>query len=261
MRRRLLLLLLLLPTALALVLAGWIWAGLPARRAVRALASHNPGRTRLMLQREEEARRAGRRPRSVQAWVPLQAVSRHLIHAVLSSEDQRFFDHEGVDWEAVQQSLQKDLQKRRLVRGGSTITQQLAKNLYLGTRKTPVRKLRELVVAHWLEEDLDKPRILCLYLNVIEWGDGIYGVEAASRHWYGKPAAALSEEEAAALAAMIPNPRRLNPQASPARHARATRRVLWLMARAGYLGRDAAGLGAEPADEPADFEDEPPVAE
>jgi len=260
MRRRLLLLLLLLPVALALLLAAWVWAGLPARSAVRALATRNPGRTRLMLQRDEEARRAGRRARTVQAWVPLQAVSRHLIHAVLSSEDQRFFGHEGVDWDAVQQSLEKDLQKGRFVRGGSTITQQLAKNLYLGTRKTPVRKLRELVVARWLEEDLDKRRILALYLNVIEWGDGIYGAEAAARRWYGKPAAALSEQEAAGLAAMIPNPRRLNPQASPARHARATRRVLWLMARAGYLGRDAAFLGAEPPAE-AVSEDEPPVAE
>jgi monofunctional biosynthetic peptidoglycan transglycosylase len=260
MRRRLLLLLLVLPLALGVLLAAWIWAGLPTRRAVRALATRNPGRTRLMLQREEEARRAGRHPHTVQAWVPLQAVSRHLIHAVLSSEDQRFFGHEGVDWDALERSLEKDLQKRRFARGGSTITQQLAKNLYFGTRKTPVRKLRELVVARWLEDDLSKPRILALYLNLIEWGDGVYGAEAAARRWYGKPAASLSVEEAASLAAMIPNPRRLNPQASPARHARATRRVLWLMSRAGYLGRDAAGLGAEPSPEPVD-EDEPPPAE
>src|SRR5512140_3366510 len=155
--RRLLLLVLLVPAALVAVLGGWVWAGLPSRSAVRSLARTNPGPTRLMLQREEEARRAGHRAHTEKAWVPLSAVSRHLIHAVLSSEDQRFFGHEGVDWEAVQLSLEKDLQKRRFARGGSTITQQLAKNLYLGTGKTPVRKLRELVVAHWLEEDLDKP--------------------------------------------------------------------------------------------------------
>jgi monofunctional biosynthetic peptidoglycan transglycosylase len=258
---RLLLRALLATAALVLLLAAWIWVGLPARSRVRELARRNPGRTRLMAQRDEEARRRGRRPRAEQAWVPLSAVSRHLIHAVLSSEDQRFFGHEGVDWEAIQKSLESDLQKRRFARGGSTITQQLAKNLYFGTRKTPVRKLRELIVARWLEDDLSKPRILGLYLNVIEWGDGIYGAEAAARHWYGKPASALSPSEAAGLAAMIPNPRRLNPRVNATRHARATRRVLWLMANAGYLGQDAAGLGAEPAPESVEEDEEPPSSE
>jgi monofunctional biosynthetic peptidoglycan transglycosylase len=235
--------------ALLAVLAAWVVAGLPARSEVRALAVKNPGRTRLMAQREEEAKAKGRKPRTVQRFVPLSAVSRHLIHAVISSEDQKFFGHEGVDWKAIQESLEKDVQKRRFARGGSTITQQLAKNLYFGTAKTPVRKLRELVVTQWLEDDLTKSRILALYLNVIEWGDGVYGCEAAGRHWYGKPASALSETEAAGLAAMIPNPRRINPRASPERHQRATRRVLWLMALAGYIGRDVAGLGAEPPPE------------
>jgi len=112
------------------------------------------------------------------------------------------------------------------------------------------------VVAQWLEADLTKPRILALYLNLIEWGEGVYGCEAAARSWYGKPASDLSADEAAGLAAMIPNPRRLNPRASAARHERATRRVLWLMALAGYLGRDAAGLGAEPPPEPVPPEEE-----
>ena len=196
-------------------------------------------------------------------------MSRHLIHAVVSSEDQNFFGHEGVDWKAIQESLEKDVRKRRFARGGSTITQQLAKNLYFGTAKTPVRKLRELVVARWLEDDLTKARILALYLNVIEWGDGVYGCEAAARHWYGKSAAALAETEAAGLAAMIPNPRRINPRVSPDRHQRATQRVLWLMAMAGYIGRDVAGLGAEPppvaveedAEADADLPTEPPAAE
>jgi monofunctional biosynthetic peptidoglycan transglycosylase len=235
----------------------WVWAGLPARSEVRALQKRNPGRTRLMLQREEEARAKGRRARNSQAWVPLAQVSRHLIHAVLASEDQKFFGHEGVDWRAIQESLEKNVEKGRFARGGSTITQQLAKNLYFGTRKTPVRKLRELVVTRWLEEDLSKPRILALYLNLIEWGDGVYGCEAAAQHWFSKPAAQLSETEAAGLAAMIPNPRRINPQASLARHERATRRVLWLMGQAGYIGRDVAPLGAEPPAEPA-AEDEDP---
>ena len=255
---------LLLPTALALVTlpfgyAAWVWAGLPPRSEVRALARSNPGKTRLMLQREQEARQKGRRPQTVQTWVPLSQVSRHLIHAVLASEDQKFFGHEGVDWEAIEESIGKDLEKRRFVRGGSTITQQLAKNLYFGTRKNLTRKARELVVTWWLEGDVSKVRILTLYLNLIEWGDGIYGCEAASRHWYGMPASALGPSEAASLAAMIPNPRRLNPRVSPARHERATRRVLWLMAEAGYLGRDVAGLGAEPPPEPVEEDEEPPA--
>jgi monofunctional biosynthetic peptidoglycan transglycosylase len=261
MRRRLLWIALAC-VGLFLLLAAWVAIGLPPRSAVAELARKNPGKTRLMLQREAEAVAKGRKPRTVVIWVPLSHVSRHLIHAVLSAEDQNFFGHEGVDWDAIQKSLEKDVEKRRFARGGSTITQQLAKNLYFGTRKTIVRKLRELIVSRWLETDLSKARILALYLNVIEWGDGIYGCEAAARHWYGKSAAALTASEAAGLAAMIPNPRSLNPRASPARHARATRRVLWLMGVAGYLGRDAAGLGAEPPpEEPIEEDEEPPEEE
>ncbi len=243
--------------AVAVVFGLWVWSGLPARSEVRLLATQNPGKTRLMLQREDEARAKGRRMRTSQSFVSLAQVSRHLIHAVLASEDQTFFGHAGVDWRAIQESLEKNVEKRRFARGGSTITQQLAKNLYFGTRKTVVRKLREVVVTRWLEADLPKARILALYLNVIEWGDGLYGCEAAAQYWYGKPAAALGETEAAGLAAMIPNPRRINPQAGAARHERAVRRVLWLMAQAGYLGRDAAPLGAEPPPEPVPEDEEP----
>jgi monofunctional biosynthetic peptidoglycan transglycosylase len=212
-----------------------------------------------MEQRAEEARAKGRSARAAQSWVPLSRVSRHLIHAVIASEDQNFFGHEGVDWSAIEESMKRDVQKRRFARGGSTITQQLAKNLYFGTRKSLLRKVRELVVTQWLEADLKKARILALYLNLIEWGDGVYGCEAAARYWYGKPASDLSADEAAGLAAMIPNPRRLNPRVSVARHERATRRVLWLMGLAGYLARDAAGLGAEPPPEPVPRDDEEPV--
>jgi monofunctional biosynthetic peptidoglycan transglycosylase len=261
MSRRALRLLPLAVLGVLVVLSAWVWVGLPPRSEVRALATKNPTRTRLMEQRAEEARAKGRKARVVQSWVPLSRVSRHLIHAVIASEDQNFFGHEGVDWHAIEESFQRDVQKRRFARGGSTITQQLAKNLYFGTRKSLIRKLRELVVAHWLETDLSKARILALYLNLIEWGDGIYGCEAAARHWYGKPASDLSADEAAGLAAMIPNPRRLNPRVNAARHERATRRVLWLMGLAGYLGRDAAGLGAEPPPEPVPPEEEEPSTE
>jgi len=241
-------------------LLAWVWLGLPARSEVRALATTNPARTRLMEQRAEEARAKGRKARVAHSWVPLARVSRHLIHAVLASEDQGFFGHEGVDWKAIEESIESNVEKRRFARGGSTITQQLAKNLYFGTRKSLVRKVRELVVTRWLEGDLSKARILALYLNLIEWGDGVYGCEAAARHWYGKPASDLSTTEAAGLAAMIPNPRRLNPRVNAARHERATRRVLWLMGQAGYIGRDVAGLGAEPPPEAVAEDEEPEPA-
>jgi monofunctional biosynthetic peptidoglycan transglycosylase len=245
-----------LAALLAVAAAYVVYAvlGLPPSSRVRALATANPGTTALIEQRLAEARRAGRPARRAQTWVPLGRVSRHLIRAVLASEDQKFFGHDGVDWEALQKSVEEDRKKRRFARGGSTITQQLAKNLFFGTQKTLTRKLRELVVAWWMERDLSKRRILELYLNVIEWGDGIYGCEAAARRWYGKAAADLDEQEGAGLAAMIPNPRRINPRVDAARFARARRRVLWLMGQAGSGGGQADRLGAEP--EPVEIEPE-----
>jgi monofunctional biosynthetic peptidoglycan transglycosylase len=248
----------------AFALFGYVWMGLPGRGDVHALAGSDPGTTGVMRQREAEARAAGRSSRRIQSWVPISRMSRHLVHAVLSSEDQKFFGHQGVDWDAIEKSVQEDGKERRFARGGSTITQQLAKNLYFTTHKSLVRKLRELIVARWLEEDLSKRRILELYLNVIEWGDGVYGAEAAAQRYFGKPASALDADEAAGLAAMIPNPRRINPRVDAGRFARAQRRVVWLMAHAGYLSR--SGLGAEPPpesveeDEPAPPETETPAS-
>jgi monofunctional biosynthetic peptidoglycan transglycosylase len=247
--------------ALALLVL-WIWAGLPGRGEVAALARENPGPTALMRQRARESGKAGRPARRAQTWVPVSRISRHLVHAVLAAEDQKFFGHEGVDWDAVKESVEANRKAGRFARGGSTITQQLAKNLYFGTSKTPQRKLRELIVSRWLEQELTKRRILELYLNVIEWGDGIYGAEAAARAWAGKSAAVLEPAEAAQLAAMIPNPRRINPRVNAARLARAQRRVLWLMGQAGYLGR--SGMGAEPPPPPEPVEeddDDPPAPE
>jgi monofunctional glycosyltransferase len=241
-----------------IALAAYVLAGLPGRGDVRALARANPETTGVMRQRDAEASKAGRPARRVQSWVPIAQVSRHLVHAVLSSEDQKFFGHQGVDWEAIEKSAQEDRKQWRLARGGSTITQQLAKNLFFTTHKSLVRKVRELIVARWLEEDLTKRRILELYLNVIEWGDGVYGAQAAAQRYYGKAASTLDADEAAGLAAMIPNPRRINPRVDARRFARAQRRVVWLMAHAGYLSR--SGLGAEPPAEPAD-DDEPVLPE
>ncbi|MBI3931993.1 MAG: monofunctional biosynthetic peptidoglycan transglycosylase [Acidobacteria bacterium] len=231
---------------LLIAYALYVAWGLPPRAEVRALARKNPTVTGVMRQRAEEAAAAKRKARREQTWVPISRVSRNLIHAVVVAEDGRFFGHEGIDWESVKESLEKNVQKGRFARGGSTISQQLAKNVFFDTRKSPTRKFREFFVTRWLEADLTKKRILELYLNVIEWGDGVYGCEAAARRYYGKSAADLDEEEAAGLAAMIPSPRRINPRISPSRHARAQRRILWLMARAGYVKESVGKLGAEP---------------
>ena len=259
-----------LVTRLALLLAAGLAAyaafvvmGLPPRAEVRDLVRKTPEKTALMRQREREAKAKGRTARRAQSVVPISRISRWLIQAVIASEDQKFFGHQGVDWGALQESVEKNLEKRKLARGGSTISQQLAKNLYFGTEKSAARKLRELVVTRWLEDDLTKRRILELYLNVIEWGDGVYGAEAAARRYFGKPASDVDAQEAAALAAMIPNPRRINPLVDPARLARAQRRVLWLMTMAGFLERTAAGLGSEPPaiETPAEDEESEPDPE
>jgi monofunctional glycosyltransferase len=240
------------------VYAAFVVIGLPSREEVRALARTMPEKTALMRQREREAKAKGRTARRGQTVVSISHISRWLIQAVIASEDQKFFGHQGVDWGALQESVEKNLEKRKLARGGSTITQQLAKNLFFGTEKSPTRKLRELIVTRWMEDELTKRRILELYLNVIEWGDGIYGAEAAARRYYGKPASDVDAREAAGLAAMIPNPRRINPLVDAPRLARAQRRVLWLMGMAGFLERTAAGLGSEPPPE-AVPEDEDPL--
>lgn len=244
--------------ALVVVAAFGLWfsLGLPSRRAVRDLANVVPAETSVMRQRAAEAAAANRPARRNQRVVPLSRISRHLIHAVLAAEDPKFFGHEGLDWEAIEQSIEKNIERREFARGGSTITQQLAKNLFFTTHKNLVRKAREVVVTTWMEKDLTKKRILELYLNVIEWGDGVYGCEAAARRYYGVACASLDESQAAGLAAMIPSPRRINPRVSPGTHARATRRVLWLMRGAGYLKREIRYLGKDIAPEPPVVVDE-----
>jgi monofunctional biosynthetic peptidoglycan transglycosylase len=161
--------------------------------------------------RAAEARERGQTPRRLQRWVAYGRISRDLKRAVLAAEDDAFWQHEGVDFEQMQESLETDWARGRFVRGGSTITQQLAKNLYLTPSKNPLRKLRELIIARRLEAELKKSRILEIYLNVIEWGDGVYGVEAASRTYFASAASELGPSESALLAASIVNPRRINP--------------------------------------------------
>ncbi len=178
---------------------------------VEGLAKTNPGPTAWMEMRDAEARAKGKKPRRLQVWVPLGTISPNLKNAVLIAEDAAFFQHEGLDYNEIREAIKINAEKLEFARGASTITQQLAKNLYLSPSRNPVRKLKELLITFALERHLTKKRIFEIYLNVIEWGDGIYGAEAASRSYFGKSCSALSEEEAAALAAVIINPRRYSP--------------------------------------------------
>ncbi|MDD5765699.1 MAG: monofunctional biosynthetic peptidoglycan transglycosylase [Candidatus Marinimicrobia bacterium] len=171
----------------------------------------NPKSTSLMLRRERVAKKQHRKLGRYYIWIPLSSVSSNLIHTVIISEDARFYSHPGFDVEAIKFAAQKDLKRKKFAVGGSTITQQLAKNLYLSNRKSLFRKLREIIIAYKMDKKLTKHRILELYLNVIECGRGIYGVEAASRHYFGKSSSALSVDEACRLAVILPSPLRHSP--------------------------------------------------
>jgi monofunctional biosynthetic peptidoglycan transglycosylase len=184
---------------------------------VRALAVSNPETTAFMEIRDREAAEAGKPGKRVHRWISYRRISPALTRAVLVAEDSAFWQHDGVDYEELQKSVELDWARGRLVRGASTITQQLAKNLYLSPSRNPLRKLRELIIARRLEVELNKGRILELYLNLIEWGDGIYGVDAAARAYFGTSASSLTAAQAALLAGAIINPRVLTPARPNAR--------------------------------------------
>ncbi len=205
---------------------GYVYATLPDVTALRAT---NPTTTAFIELRAAEARAKGERPRREQRWVSYGRISPALKRAVLVAEDAGFWKHEGIDVEQIRESLERDLEKGTFLRGGSTITQQLAKNLYLSPTKNPLRKLRELLIARRLEAALSKTRILEIYLNVIEWGDGVYGAEAAARTYFRKPASQLAPDEAAMLAACIINPRAINPDKLTLRLQRRQRLILGRM--------------------------------
>ncbi len=176
---------------------------------VSRLKKENPKKTSFMEYREEEWKRKGKKLIIQKKWVPLGAVSPYLAKAVIIAEDDKFWFHRGFDMEAMEKAMEKNIKKGAFKVGGSTISQQLAKNLYLTPEKNPMRKLKEAIITWRIEQTLSKRRILELYLNVAEWGEGIFGAEAASLHYYGKPAALLNPDEAARLAVVLPNPRRL----------------------------------------------------
>ena len=215
---------------------------------VSGLARHDPGRSALMQQREREAHEQGTPYHEVRQPVPLDRIAHHLREAVLVAEDDKFFTHDGFDWAGIRDAARRDLRAHKLVRGGSTITQQLAKNLWLGTSRTPWRKLEEMFLAIRLERALTKRRILELYLNTIEWGDGVYGIDAAARHWFGVGAGALDAGQSVRLAAVIINPREFSPTSPNARIRHRIQLIASRMRRRGAIseGEYRATLGLPP---------------
>ena len=178
---------------------------------VSALRTTNPTVTALMEARRAQAEAQGRTIGRHWTWVPLSRISPSLRQAVVAAEDASFFTHEGLDWEGIKDAALYNLEAGELKRGGSTITQQLAKNLYLSSERSLLRKAREMLITRSLEQHLTKERILELYLNVAEWGQGVYGAGAAARHHFKKSARDLTSDEAAWLAAILPSPRRYDP--------------------------------------------------
>lgn len=220
--RKLILYLLLIVLGIAAAGALYLYLSLPN---VSYLKTRNPRTTALIEQRQREAQHAGKEFKVRQIWVGFDAIPELLKEAVRVAEDARFYEHEGIDYEEMSEAVKKNLERGRWSRGASTITQQLAKNLYLSTEKSLIRKLKEFLLALRLEDELTKNRILHLYLNVIEFGPGIFGVEAAARHYFGKSAGQLTLEEIVRLTAVIPKPLSENP----------TRNSRWLKWRAGWI--------------------------
>ncbi len=224
---------------------GYVYLTLPD---VRPLAKDNPTTTAFMQLRIEEARGAGRKFAIRHRWVPYNQISPALRRAVIVTEDAGFYDHDGIDMAEIKASLEKNWEEGKFVRGASTITQQLAKNLYLSPSRNPMRKVKELLITRRLEAALTKRRILEIYLNMIEWGDGIFGCDAAARTYFGKSCASLSVDEAALLAGAIINPREHSP-AKPTR--RLLRRQQIIVKRMGIRDAPPEAPVAAPAPAPA----------
>lgn len=235
----------LLLVAVAAELATIPWISIGALRTV------NPTETALMRQRKEEAADESKPYRVVQHWIGLSRIPPYVIQEIIVAEDGTFYSHGGFDWYEVQESINKNIEQRRAARGASTITQQLAKNLYLSTSKDPIRKLKEAIITLLLESSLSKSRILELYVNSIEWGRGIFGIEAASRTYFGKSASELSVDEGARLAAVIPSPLRHRPDNDSRYVLRRSKIVLNRMA-----ARNAA-----PLSQPGEVSSSPPAQE
>ncbi len=226
--------------ALLVGLTGLVGVPLALLPDAGPLRETNPLMWSLREARRAEALEAGRKLRERHEWVALGKIAPRAVDAVLASEDARFYEHDGIDREELRIALEEAARERALGRGASTITQQLAKNLWLSTDRSLVRKAKELLLARALEKELGKERILTLYLNVAEWGDGVYGIEAAARTHFGVRARELTVAQGAMLAAMLPAPRRWGPHARSPRYRRRALRIVDELAAAGRIDADAA---------------------
>jgi monofunctional biosynthetic peptidoglycan transglycosylase len=202
---------------------------------VAYLKKHNPDKTAFMKYREETWQKKKLKKEINKIWVPLSEISPYVMKAVIIAEDRKFWSHEGFDFEAMQMALEKDLKQNKFQAGGSTISQQLAKNLYLSPDKDPIRKIKEAILTWRIENQLSKRRIIELYLNVAEWGDGIFGIEAAAQNHYGKHASQLTARQAATLASILPNPRHYKPNGDSRYVQDQSDRIYQIMVRQGIV--------------------------
>ncbi len=201
---------------------------------VQSLKGSAPTETAFMQMHATQAADEGKPFKKIHRWVPFVRISRDAVNAVIVAEDGTFWSHAGFDWFEFRESIERNVTEGRAARGASTITQQLIKNLYFSPSKNPLRKMKEWILTWWMERTLSKRRILELYLNLIEWGKGIYGIEAAAQTYFGKPASALSREESARLAAVIPNPRIFRVDRQTRYLERRSQLILNRMAARGY---------------------------
>jgi monofunctional biosynthetic peptidoglycan transglycosylase len=222
---------------LGLIVAVLLWLAYEAVTFpdVRPLAKQPPKTTAFMELRKKQLRAKGQSDELRWNWVAYGRISPYLRRAVLVAEDDSFYEHEGVDVDAMKEAFERNWKRKKVSAGGSTITQQLAKNLYLSPSRNPVRKIKEYFIARALERHLTKKRILEIYLNVVELGERVYGAEAASRFYFDKPASALTAAQAALLAGALPNPRVMNPGSPNKRLRWRQRMILSRMRRWGYL--------------------------
>src|SRR5229473_4481178 len=219
---------------------------------IARLANETPATTAFMDLRREQLRAQGKSDALIYEPVPYARISPYLRRAALVAEDNDFYEHKGVDVEALKEAIHRDWQHKKLTQGGSTITQQLAKNLYLNPSRNPLRKIKEYFIARSLENHLSKKRILELYLNVVEMGERVYGAEAASRAYFHSGASSITPSQAALLAGSLPNPRVMNP-ASPNRRLRARQSIILArLRRWGYLAEEQVLTEKKPPDKKLD---------
>jgi monofunctional biosynthetic peptidoglycan transglycosylase len=235
--------LLLLIVVLVILFVAWQWITFPD---VAELATKAPKTTAFMERRKALLRSQGKSDRIAYRWTSYGNISPYLRRAVLVAEDSEFYEHEGVDVDAMREALERDWKRRKITHGGSTITQQLAKNLYLSPSRNPLRKVKEYFIARSLEKHLSKKRILELYLNVVEMGERVYGAQAAAEHYFRKSAASLSPSEAALLAGCLPNPRVMSPGAPNKRLRSRQRMILSRMRRWGYAAEQEVLTAKKP---------------